>query len=173
MKQKKEEDYAFDVDGNLTMKYSESDLKDLDVIEVGDNSYSILYHNKVYNVQILKYSQENQCLEVKVNGDTYKVDYKTPLDELIDKLGLDEVPMPDSMDVLSPMPGMVMELSVSEGDKVERGDNLLILEAMKMENAIVAEMDGVISKIEVSEDDSVEKGTLLMVIENQDKTEEE
>ena len=63
------------------------------------------------------------------------------------------------------MPGMVVRLEVSEGSKVEAGDGLLILEAMKMENEIKAKLSGTVKKVMVGDKQIVDKGQLLLVIQ--------
>jgi pyruvate carboxylase subunit B len=67
--------------------------------------------------------------------------------------------------VVAPMPGMVIEYRVKQGDKVELGDVLLILEAMKMENEIAADRAGTVSSIAHSNGASVESGDVLLVVE--------
>lgn len=67
-------------------------------------------------------------------------------------------------EVAAPMPGKVLQLKVSEGDSVKDGDVLLILEAMKMENEIVANATGNIKKINVAANVMVDTGDVLMVI---------
>ena len=61
------------------------------------------------------------------------------------------------------MPGTILELKVSVGDTVKVGDQLLVLESMKMENIINSPKDGTISKILVSEGDSVQHGQELII----------
>jgi biotin carboxyl carrier protein len=63
------------------------------------------------------------------------------------------------------MPGMVLRLHVNEGDKIKKGDPLLVLEAMKMENIIKAAGDGVVKKINISEKTAVEKNQVLIVMD--------
>ena len=70
----------------------------------------------------------------------------------------------DDRSVCSPMPGTVLSVLFSVGDFVKKGEPVLVLEAMKMENEIVSFKDGVISAIHVKEGDSVEGGALLMEI---------
>jgi biotin carboxyl carrier protein len=65
----------------------------------------------------------------------------------------------------APMPGLIYELKVKAGDSVEKGDVLLILVAMKMENAIKAVGEGVVKQINVNLNDSVEKGQVLITFE--------
>jgi biotin carboxyl carrier protein len=67
--------------------------------------------------------------------------------------------------VMSPMPGIIKSINVAVGDKVNEGDTLCLLEAMKMENPIVAPLGGRIGEINVSAGQSVKRGDTLIVIE--------
>lgn len=66
--------------------------------------------------------------------------------------------------IVAALPGTVTDVKVSEGDKVKRGDTLMILEAMKMENEIKAPFDGVVSAIRVAKGAAVNTGVVLMVL---------
>ena len=70
----------------------------------------------------------------------------------------------DGTKVLAPMPGNILKINVSEGQKVNEGDVLLILEAMKMENEVTATKSGTVAQIAVSKGQVVETGTPLVVI---------
>jgi acetyl-CoA carboxylase biotin carboxyl carrier protein len=70
-----------------------------------------------------------------------------------------------SADVKAPMPGKILEVLVNVGDKVNEDDELLILEAMKMENPIYAPAGGVVKEIKVKVNDSVDTDQLMMVLE--------
>ena len=73
--------------------------------------------------------------------------------------------MPSSANALvSPLPGVILEISCKVGDSVKKGQKILILEAMKMENNIIADKDGVVEEIKVNKGDSVLEGTELAVI---------
>lgn len=67
--------------------------------------------------------------------------------------------------IKSPLPGVILEIKVKEGDMVKRGQTLLILEAMKMENDIKADRDGKVTSIKVSKGESILEGTDLIIIE--------
>ena len=67
--------------------------------------------------------------------------------------------------VTSPMPGTILDVKVSQGASVKKGDVLMILEAMKMENEIMCPCDGRIASINTSKGAAVESGTLLCVIQ--------
>ncbi|WP_343346547.1 biotin/lipoyl-containing protein [Terrisporobacter petrolearius] len=66
--------------------------------------------------------------------------------------------------VLAPMPGTISKVNVSEGQSVSKGDILLILEAMKMENEILAPSDGTVKEVKASKGSSVNSGDLLVTI---------
>ena len=67
--------------------------------------------------------------------------------------------------ITSPLPGVIIEINVKVGDKVSEGQELAILEAMKMENSIEATCNGVVSKIHVSKGDSILEGVAIITIE--------
>ena len=67
--------------------------------------------------------------------------------------------------VKSPLPGVILDIKVKEGDEVKKGQTIIILEAMKMENSINADKDGKVTAINVSKGESVLEGTDLVIIE--------
>ena len=67
--------------------------------------------------------------------------------------------------VTAPMPGTILSINVAAGDTVKRGQVLMILEAMKMENEIMCPCDGKVASVNTSKGDAVESGTLLCVIQ--------
>lgn len=70
-----------------------------------------------------------------------------------------------SVEITAPMPGNIVEILVKVGDEVKADDEVIILEAMKMENPIFAPSDGTVGEIKVKEKDSVEADQVLMVLE--------
>lgn len=107
--------------------------------------------------------------KVKVNGKVYEVELES-VSESTSKIEVNktEVEKPSSNEgasLLSPIQGTVLKLNVSEGDKVSKGDTLMVIEAMKLENEIVAPRDGIIKGIKVNKGQSVNsKDVLLMII---------
>lgn len=65
----------------------------------------------------------------------------------------------------APMPGTIVSVNVSAGQKIAKGDVLIVLEAMKMENEIMAPHDGVVASVNVSKGESVNSGTLLVSLQ--------
>ena len=87
---------------------------------------------------------------VTVNGTVYEVE----LEELT-----------GSAPVCAPMPGNILAVNVTAGQAVKKGDVLMVLEAMKMENEIMCPRDGVVASVNTSKGASVESGTLLCVLQ--------
>jgi biotin carboxyl carrier protein len=70
-----------------------------------------------------------------------------------------------SVNVTAPMPGTITEILVNVGDQVKADDELIILEAMKMENPVLATADGKVAEIKVAENDKVDANQVLIVLE--------
>jgi biotin carboxyl carrier protein len=131
-----------------------------------------------YEVEILKL--EGNTAEVEVNGTLYQVEMerrkaesKTPIlvrSSVSSSPSKSEVKMSSGekgalSKVIAPLPGNIMKVLIKVGDQIKRGDKLLMYEAMKMENNLLAEKDGKIKSILVKEGDSVLQGDLLIEME--------
>ena len=89
-------------------------------------------------VSLLSNDKKNKAFEIVINNNLYAVQLKDDFDELLLRLGADIHESKKDKDVVSPMPGRVVEVFVSAGDSIKEGDGLVVLEAMKMENVIKA-----------------------------------
>lgn len=101
--------------------------------------------------------------EKKPRFNTFIIDgvkYRTQLTEKFKKRKKYEIP--DDKKVFSDIPGTILKICAKEGDKVKEGDQILILEAMKMKNKILFSRDGVVKKIYVEENQKVPKGKLMV-----------
>lgn len=87
---------------------------------------------------------------------------------LPDPLDLEELDEASSDSIFAPMPGLVKKLSARAGDKVTKGEQLVVLEAMKMEHTLSAPRDGVLAEVLVGEGDQVEDGSLLVALEEEE-----
>lgn len=136
--------------------------------------YKFTIRGNEYEVE-LKDFEENTA-KIEVNGTVYEVEVhrekpvqKTPT------LVRSEMPAPRRGDtkikknigktafaMKAPLPGNIMQVMVKAGDQVKKGDALLIYEAMKMENKMLAEKDGIISNVKVNPGDSVLQGDVLL-----------
>lgn len=151
----------FSKDKSLEIKENE----DFRVLEENDNSYVVEYNQQIYNVVIDEFDTETKKFKILLNEKPVQLQLKNNLDLLIAQLGLQSKREEDLSQLNAPMPGLVLKLEVNEGDTVEKGDALLILEAMKMENVIKSKGAGTIKKICVDVNQKVEKSQLLIEFE--------
>jgi biotin carboxyl carrier protein len=110
----------------------------------------------------MKLNSEEKTLVIKVNSVKFNLKIKDRYDELLHSLGLDSLSNKKINDIKAPMPGMVLNILVNEGDTIKKGDPLIVLEAMKMENILKSPTDGIIKKIPINKGVAVEKNQLLI-----------
>ncbi|MBY0245110.1 MAG: biotin/lipoyl-binding protein [Sphingobacteriaceae bacterium] len=132
-----------------------------DRVAIAEGKSHIIYQNKSYNIEVISLNEDNSST-IKVNGSIYNVTVENHFDQLLKQLGMDNLTSNKVLDVKSPMPGLVLNILVSEGDEVKKGDSLLVLEAMKMENNLKSPCDGVVKRIAVAKGDIVEKNAVLI-----------
>jgi biotin carboxyl carrier protein len=84
-------------------------------------------------------------------------------DELLHQLGMDNLTTATISEIKAPMPGLVLRILASEGQEVQKGGNLLVLEAMKMENIIKAPANVMIKSVKINPGDKVEKNQVMMI----------
>ena len=137
----------------------------LDIIPVGDNKVHIIYEQTNFHATVIDSDFENKSFRFKINGSIYHVELADQYDQLIDRLGLHVQSQMIVKDIKAPMPGMVLEINVKAGQSVEKGDPLLILEAMKMENVIKAPSAGVIAVVHALQGKPVDKNQVLIELE--------
>ncbi|AKA33930.1 acetyl-CoA carboxylase biotin carboxyl carrier protein subunit [Flagellimonas lutaonensis] len=154
------------VNDQYEFQLSDSDLSALDVVKTKDKSYHLLENSKSYHLVLESSDYINKTYRFRVNGSVYTVDIENPLDGLIKDMGFAVGSGAKVYKIEAPMPGLILEVSVKNGQEVKEGDNLLILEAMKMENVITSPRDGTIKKIMVKQGQAVEKKTVLITFED-------
>jgi biotin carboxyl carrier protein len=160
-----QESYLVSVDHTYEFQLGIENLENIDQTGISAQKFHLLHNNKSFAVELLENDYINRNYIVKVNGNTYKVSIGTPLDALIKEMGLSLGNASVEDEINAPMPGIILEVNVSEGDEVKKGDSLCVLEAMKMENTLTASRDGIIKTVNIAKGDTVEKGKLLIEFE--------
>lgn len=127
--------------------------------------FSLEFNGKTFFGEILENAAESNRLKVKINHRVFEVHKKGPLDDLIAAMGLDKPKVKKLKELQAPMPGRIVNVAVSVGDELNVGDEILSLEAMKMENVLKAEGVGVVKSINIGTNDVVDKGTVLIEFE--------
>ncbi|MGZ3866926.1 MAG: acetyl-CoA carboxylase biotin carboxyl carrier protein subunit [Bacteroidia bacterium] len=133
-----------------------------DMIENNPTSFHILKDNKSYNAEIVSHNAAEKTLQIKVNQTIYNVSVKDKYDELLHQLGLDKAMTNKLTNIKAPMPGLVLNILVAEGTEVKKGDALIVLEAMKMENILKAPADAKVKAVAVKKGMAVEKNQVLI-----------
>jgi biotin carboxyl carrier protein len=136
-----------------------------DLIPIGKNRFHIILNHQSFEAELVSQNHEEKIITLSINNNIYEVQLKDRYDELLHELGMDKVSSKKFNDLKSPMPGMVMKLEVQVGDEVKKGDALLVLEAMKMENLLKAQGSGKVKLIKVKAGDKVEKNERLILFE--------
>jgi biotin carboxyl carrier protein len=136
-----------------------------DIVAIKEGSFHVLFNQKSYNASIVEINKAEKILTININGNDYTIALKDRLDLLLQQLGMSDLAAQKINDLKAPMPGKVLEVLTQTGTAVKKGDALLILEAMKMENILKAGGDGVVKEIKVQKGDAVEKNAVLMVME--------
>ena len=126
---------------------------------------SLLYNGKSYTAIVEKTDRNAKEITLRVNGQLYKTSIKEPIDQLLSNMGIDLKAMQKAEPVKAPMPGMVLKILVAPGQQINKGDGLVILEAMKMENILKASTSATVKAIRVSERMAVDKGAILIELE--------
>lgn len=160
-----EKQFSLKVNGEHEFSFTPEEANKSDVLNLGKNRFHLLKNHKSYKAEITNADFLKKNYTVLVNGNEYKVSIANELDRLIKELGFEVGSGKKVQNVLSPMPGLIFEINVAEGDEVKEGDNLLILEAMKMENVISSPRDGMIKKVAVKKGEAIEKKALLIEFE--------
>ena len=135
---------------------------DWDIVEVSNGYFHILINRKSYRAEVVRADPATKSFAVKINGKVYSVTLKDKFDLLLEKMGMNNGSSGKANHIKAPMPGLIIDLRVKEGDTVMPGDALLILEAMKMENMIKASAQSVVKSVKVKKGDSVEKNQVLI-----------
>ena len=126
-------------------------------------NYKFKINGNEYDVEIN--SVEGNIADVTVNGASYKVEMDTPVAPAAAPTpAAAPAPARAGKAVTSPLPGVIIEVSVKEGQVVKAGQKVAVIEAMKMENEIQASSDGTVTAILVNKGDSVLEGAEIVKI---------
>ena len=137
----------------------------IDIARTSNGVMSVLHKGKSYDALVEHIDKAAKEVTIRIAGQHYKVAIQEPIDQLLHSLGLDLKANQKVEPVKAPMPGMVLKVLVVPGQQIAKGDGLLILEAMKMENVLKANGPATVKSIRVQERTAVEKGAVLIDLE--------
>lgn len=133
-----------------------------DMQQLPDGSYHIIADGKSYKAMLLGINKKEKTISLKINNNTYDLSVQEPIDLVLEKMGLNTNVKKKAESLKAPMPGLILKILVEEGQAIQKGEPILILEAMKMENVFKAASDATVKQIKVTEGQAVEKGAVLI-----------
>lgn len=141
--------------------------KDLavDIRPIGNGLLHFLYKNKSYTAEVVSHDTITKKLVVKINSRTYDIAIEDSFDLLLKEMGMISGIGKIALEVKAPMPGLVLSVNITVGQQIKKGDSLLVLEAMKMENMLKSATEGIVKKVLVNTGDKVEKNQILIELE--------
>ncbi len=136
-----------------------------DCRQISPHEYSLIADGKVYNIFIEHMDRSRKTVLLNVNGSLIESRIQEPIDQVLKNMGIDFSKSQKKDPVKAPMPGLVLKIMVAPGQVLKKGDPVLVLEAMKMENVFKSAADARVKEIHVTSGQAVEKGQVLITLE--------
>jgi biotin carboxyl carrier protein len=164
IKEHQSKPFSFEVNARPDEPFGRGKPVELDAYLNRNGMLCFLFNNHSYQAELISYNENDKIAVIKLNNNRYEVKLKNDTDLLLEQLGIGNKAQ-KVQSIKAPMPGLVLSINVKEGDSVSKGDGLLVLEAMKMENLIKAQSEGKVKKIFVSTGAKVEKNQPMIEME--------
>lgn len=155
----------FDKNNNLILKIDEKEYE-LKLINFKSNLIEFIFNNTFYEIRVL--DSNSTDLKILLNGNPLTLKKHSRLNEILEKFSGRSVSssgLSSQNSISSQIPGRVISLSVNKGDSVKKGDNIVVLESMKMQIAIKSHRDGVIKELRVKEGQSISRHDIVAILE--------
>ncbi len=137
-----------------------------DVLRTSENSWSVIdKKGESFIVVLESINADSKKISLKINNQPIEVTEQSEFDLLLMELGISSGGSKKLKEIKAPMPGLVIDVIVEEGNDVVEGDVVLILEAMKMENVIKVTAPARVKSIKVKKGDTIEKGAVMITFE--------
>ena len=150
----------FDENNNLRGNIDNNNF-DFFIKSEDQNNYCIVKDGVKYDIDIISTNTKNKSIQVLINGKSFGITLEDEFDKIINKLGFKNKTKNTEKQVKAHMPGLIVKIHVKKGDTIIKGQKLLTLEAMKMENVIKAIDDIKIKNVNIKEGNTVEKNDIL------------
>ena len=133
-----------------------------DIVETRPGEFHLLRGDKSYNIVVLDADYQTKTFRFRINGNVYNVNVEDEFDRLASTFGMAKGAKGQVNEIKAPMPGLVLQVMVEPGQQIKKGESVIILEAMKMENVIKAPADATVKAVRVQKGTPVEKNTVLI-----------
>jgi len=135
---------------------------DGDLVQLSANHYHVIWNNRSFSIEVIESDMAGKTFQFLINGKLYSTSGKNEIDMLLEGLGMNKSAANKINHVKAPMPGLIQSVIIREGDEVNKGDSLLVLVAMKMENVIKASGSGIVKSLKIVPGQTVEKNQVLL-----------
>ncbi len=132
---------------------------------ITEHYQKITLNGRTYHILFEGFDKAQKVVTLRINGERKEFSVKDRNDELLSRFGIQAFPTPKVNELRSPMPGLVLKIMVQPGDQLKKGDTMLVLEAMKMENVLKAPADVAVKQILAQPGQAVEKNAVLIKFE--------
>lgn len=150
-------------DGDRVIAVVDGRQYELEVSEPEPNVYLLKNAGKVYEVRIAPGKTSGEPLSARLGS--HELDIKIIDPKRLRSVGVDQEHADGVAEIKTAMPGKVVRIIAEAGTAVKKGDSVIVVEAMKMQNEMKAPKDGVVKEIRVEEGSTVNAGEVLVVIE--------
>jgi biotin carboxyl carrier protein len=151
--------------GAFEFRMDPAEIAAADIVATAPDTYHIIYEGVSMTIHIGDLSPDGKTLAATADGELFPVQIRDGLDQMLDTMGFTGAVTRVVKEIRAPMPGLVLGIDVQEGDELEEGQRILILEAMKMENSIVMHAAGRVKKVNVKKGQAVEKNQVLIELD--------
>ena len=149
----------------FSFSLSTDEINGIDIVRFSPTEFNIIKDHRSVTAKIFEDGAFGKRLKIEIDGNSFVVEIKDELDLVLQQMGFGSASNKTIKEIKAPMPGLVLEIAVVDGQEVKQGEKMLILEAMKMENSIMAHADARIKKVGVNAGQAVEKGQVLIELE--------
>ena len=133
-----------------------------DLVKKSLTEFNLINSHHSVNAKLVEADMAAKKITIEVEGENFVVEIKDELDQVLEQMGFGLATNKQVKEIKAPMPGLVLQIAVSEGQEVNEGDKIIILGAMKMENSIIIQNNATIKRIAVVAGQAVEKGQVLV-----------
>lgn len=145
--------------------FSKQEIEAADLVKKSPVEFNLIRGHRSVNVKLVEADHTEKKLTIEIEGETFHIEIKDEIDQILEKMGFGKASNKQIKEIKAPMPGLVLDITVSKGQEVQEGDILLILGAMKMEMNIIIHTHATIKQITVSPGQAVDKGQVLVELE--------
>ena len=145
--------------------FAKQEIDAADFIKKSPVEFNLIRDHRSVNAKLVEADHTVKKLTIEIEGEIFHIEIKDEMDQMLEKMGFGKPSNKQIKEIKAPMPGLVLDITVSKGQEVKDGDILLILGAMKMEMSIMIHTHATIKQITVSPGQAVDKGQVLVELE--------